>query len=44
MSYNDMVWLVVGLLLSCVALNVVTASLEKKTAKLRARMKGENDG
>lgn len=41
MSYNAMVWLVVGLLLVCVALNVATVVLERKTAKLRARLKGE---
>ena len=43
MSYNAMVWLVVGLLLVCVALNVATVALERKTEKLRARMKGEDD-
>lgn len=44
MSCNAMVWLVVGLLLSCVLLDVVTASLKKETAKLRARMKGKACG
>ena len=44
MSYNAMVWLVVIMLLACVALDVVMVVLEKKIAKIRARLKGADDG